>query len=122
MKTLAFFLLALTFSNLTWATVEYGTLDASGGNTSLVLNQGDIFEVTNYFEKYRALGDRDVFSFTAPDGTQRTVEVNNDASSSSPGTLTIYGPSTITLVTQWIMYKLTRAPNPQPAAAATTEN
>ena len=107
---------------MTWATVEYGSLDAAGGNTSLVLNQGDVFEVTNYFEKYRALDDRDIFNFTAPHGTQRTVKVNSVSAKTPPEILTIYGPSTITLVTQWIMYKLTRAPNPQPAAAATEGN
>ena len=37
--------------------------------------------------------------------------------------MVIYGPTTITLGdVGWIMYKLTRAPNPQPAAAATIEN
>ena len=126
MKTLAFFLLALTFSNLTWANVEYGTLDVAGGNTSLVLNEGDIFEVTNFDKMYHdTTGTRGIFKFTAPDGTERALLYSlSNGSRILTDSIIIYGPSTITLGnnTEWLMYKLTRAPNPQPAAAATIEN
>ena len=126
-KILSFFLLALTFSNLTWATVEYGTLDVAGGNTSLVLNQGDIFEVTNFDRMHTANGYStvDIFSFTAPDGSERTLSYSvNSGRSIISDSITIYGPSAITLGsnTQWLMYKLTRAPNPQPAQAPTPAN
>jgi hypothetical protein len=126
MKILAFFFAALTFSNLTWATVEYGTLDVAGGNTSLVLNQGDVFQVTNFNGMYTAssYSNLNIFSFTAPDGTDRTLyySMSNGRNIISEN-ITIYGPTTITLSdVSWLMYKLTRAPNPQPATAATTEN
>tara|TARA_B110000483_G_scaffold227056_1_gene288439 strand:- start:35 stop:433 length:399 start_codon:yes stop_codon:yes gene_type:complete len=132
MKILSFFLLALTFSNLTWATVEYGTLDVAGGNTSLVLNQGDVFEVTNFENKFAPTGGgMYIINFTAPDGSVRSMNFamfrnsnkNDILALPSPDNMVLYGPTTITLGTvDWIMYKLTRAPNPQPAAAATTEN
>ena len=126
MKILSIFLLALTFSNSIWATVEYGTLDVAGGNTSLVLNQGDVFEVTNYSRKYdHQNGDRVIFKFTAPDGTERNLEYNSvNNGKPPPEIITIYGPSIITLHsnTSWLMYKLTRAPNPQPAQASTPAN
>ena len=133
MKTLAFFFLALTFSNLTWATVEYGTLDVAGGNTSLVLNQGDVFEVTNFENKFApSEATTLVVNFTAPDGTVRkmdfkplTVAGAYERNIALPNTdnMVIYGPTTITLGdVGWIMYKLTRASNPQPAAASTPAN
>ena len=131
MKILSFFLLALTFSNLTWATVEYGTLDVAGGNTSLVLNQGDVFEVTNFDRMHTANSGSaiNIFNFTAPDATERSFNYNmSNGRSIISDSIIIYGPSTITLGsnTGWLMYKLTRASNPQPAAApaaaATTEN
>ena len=134
MKILSFFLLAFTFSNLTWATVEYGTLDVSGGNTSLVLNQGDIFEVTNFSDKFAPKNIAAiVIYFTAPDGTVRNVDFRLYENYSGgtgiaavlPNTdnMVIYGPTTITLGdVGWIMYKLTRTPNPQPAQAATEGN
>jgi hypothetical protein len=134
MKILSIFLLALTFSNLTWATVEYGTLDGAGGNTSLVLNEGDIFEVTNFENKFAPSNATTlVVNFTAPDGTVRNMDVrlyenyatNTGRAAVLPNTdnMVIYGPTTITLGNVgWIMYKLTRASNPQPAAAATIEN
>lgn len=128
MKMLSYFLLALTFSNLTWATVEYGTLDIEGGNTSLVLNQGDIFEVTNFDYLYSADSGRvTVFKFTAPNGTVRNFIYDMSHAKSTnicPEYITIYGPSIITLGgdSDWLMYKLTRASNPQPTTAATTEN
>ena len=120
MKILSFFLLIFTFSNLTWATVEYGTLDVLGGSTSLVLNQGDIFEVTNFHEKFRYINNtKTIFTFTAPDGTHRAIWYTYSSGTPFPENITIYGPSIITLGTDtaWIMYKLTRAPNPQPARA-----
>lgn len=134
MKIFSFFLLALTFSNLTWATVEYGTLDVAGGNTSLVLNEGDIFEVTNFENKFTPSNATTlVVNFTAPDGTVRNMDFRlyeNYAGGTGraavlPNTdnMVIYGPTTITLGNVgWIMYKLTRASNPQPTTAATTEN
>jgi len=132
MKILSFFLLALTFSNLTWATVEYGTLDVAGGNTSLVLNQGDVFEVTNFKNKFApTVATIVLVNFTAPDGTVRNMDFKplregayNDWSVAIPNSdnIVLYGPTTITLGdVGWLMYKLTRAPNPQPAQA-TTEN
>ena len=130
MKTLSIFLLALTFSNLTWATVEYGTLDVSGGNTSLVLNQGDVFEITNFENKFSITGGTmNLINFTAPDGSVRNVDFQIHRTNSggisgsyapiSSGNIVIYGPTNITLGTDaaWIMYKLTRAPNPEPASA-----
>ena len=135
MKILSFFLLIFTFSNLTWATVEYGTLDVLGGSTSLVLNQGDIFEVTNFENKFSlSLGTINLINFTAPDGTVRNVDfkltrTNSGGISGSyapinSGNIVINGPTNITIGTStaWIMYKLTRAPNPQPAAASTEGN
>jgi len=133
MKILSFFLLALTFSNLAWATVEYGTLDVAGGNTSLVLNQGDVFEVTNYRNKF-APTDATItlINFTAPDGTIRNMDFKpyNFAGSydwavalPNSDSIVLYGPTTITLGdVGWIMYKLTRAPNPQPAQSSTPAN
>ena len=133
MKILSFFLLALTFSNLTWATVEYGTLDVAGGNTSIVLNQGDVFEVTNFENKFApSEATTLVVNFTAPDGTVRNMDFKPLAVAGAyernvalPNTdnMVIYGPTTITLGdVGWIMYKVTRASNPQPAAAATEGN
>ena len=133
-KNIIFFLLALTFSNLAWATVEYGTLDVAGGNTSLVLNQGDIFEITNFEDKFAlSVGTYNLINFTAPDGTVRNVDYRltrtnpgGTTGSYAPlnsGNIVINGPTTITLGdVGWIMYKLTRAPNPQPAAASTEGN
>jgi len=132
-KILSFFLLALTFSNLTWATVEYGTLDASGGNTSLVLNQGDVFEITNFKDKFAPKNlTAIIIYFTAPDGTVRNVDFQPFYVSSGTGraaalpntdNMIFYGPTTITLGdVGWIMYKLTRASNPQPAQAPTPAN
>lgn len=134
MKTLSIFLMALTFSNLTWATVEYGTLDVLGGNTSLVLNQGDVFEVTNFENKFSfTRGTIRIINFTAPDGTVRNVDFT--LTRTNPGgtsgnyapinsaNIVINGPTNITLSdVGWIMYKLTRASNPQPATAATEGN
>lgn len=134
MKVLSYFFLALTFSNLAWATVEYGTLDGAGGNTSLVLNQGDVFEVTNFENKFSFdMGTIRIINFTAPDGTVRNVgfkltRTNPGGSSGNYGpinsaNIVINGPTNITLSdVGWIMYKLTRAPNPQPATAATEGN
>ena len=134
MKILSFFLLASTFSNLTWATVEYGTLDVAGGNTSLVLNQGDVFEVTNFENKFSlSVGTYNLINFTAPDGTLRNLDYRltrtnpgGTTGSYSPlnsGNIVINGPTNITLGdVGWIMYKLTRAPNPQPATASTSAN
>ena len=134
MKTLSIFLLALTFSNLTWATVEYGTLDVAGGNTSLVLNQGDVFEVTNFENKFSFdMGTIRIINFTAPDGTVRNVDfkltrtnsggISGNYAPINSANIVINGPTNITLSdVGWIMYKLTRASNPQPATATTTEN
>ena len=132
MKVLSYFLLALTFSNLTWATVEYGTLDVAGGNTSLVLNEGDVFEVTNFENKFSPSTLLiNLVNFTAPDGTARSMNFamyrysnkNDILALPNPDNMVIYGPTNITLgIVDWLMYKLTRASNPQPATAATTEN
>ena len=135
MKILSFFLLALTFSNLTWATVEYGQLRADpslAGNNNyegicseqIVLSLGDMLEPIGYSGDYSGL----LRLAIEVEGAQRPWYIEMGSSSITRFVNRLVGPcilyfyQTSSNISSPInkppilFYKITRATNPQPVS------
>ena len=130
MKTLSFFLLALTFSNLTWATVEYGYLTTEDGvNATLTLNEGELFEIIEVWGDSRTRNEQGIIENFEPTyylrgvnpQTNKALLISEFDYNGSPTISLFYGPLELTLTAPGtsqinVLYKLIRIPNPQPVS------
>ena len=135
MKLLSLFLLALTFSNLTWATVEYGQLRADptlAGNNNyegicseqIVLIEGDMLEPIGYSGDYSG----PLRLAIEVEGAQRSWNLEMGNSSITRFVNRLVGPcilyfyqasgniSSPVSTPPILFYKITRAANPQPVS------
>jgi len=122
-KILAYFLLALTFSNLTWATVEYGYLTTEEGvNATLTLNEGELFEIIEVSgDKYSGSYSASYYLRGVNPLTSKVLLVSDFDYNGSPTISLFYGPLELTLTAPGtnrinVLYKLIRVPNPQPVS------
>ena len=119
MKNLLLIFSVLLSTSLT--AVEYGYLYFSdGGETAEIeLNAGDVFEVTNFQNKFNLVPNElyNILSFNLPNGDTEQLSVRipykrsiSDAIGSLPDSnIIIYGPTYVYLSSGWLSYKLTRA-------------
>ena len=119
-------ILLLSLCSLSSA-AEYGQLAPDTDYNTLRLEAGDVLEVLAYNTpgngNTRMLIFMSDISYTTGDQAPVRIEMNTTTVSNSSGNniLTFVGPGVLEAIVP-LHYKLTRAPNPQPAQAPTPAN
>ena len=112
-------ILLLSLCSLSSA-AEYGQLTPDTDYDTLRLEAGDVFEVLAFDSANAVQSAILIYRFVSDNGG--ILEFTSyHAFGVSVFTHILVGPGNMT-AGRHLHYKLTRAPNPQPAAAATTEN